>query len=175
MFFLEPLSYFPGLIIRKVINKVKNREMRKFRVTTTPKIKQDIYYPDKNARFSMSLSIFLSSAIYVEECEEMNLCCLRSIFRLPEKKSNLFILPFSFRYYFRSLKKKSNFSSLRSRSILADIFSNLPSFYNKYCFLDSAIISFKDVSASSVNCLVDSTIWIYGFCDVDKYVSKLAQ
>ena len=40
---------------------------------------------------------------------------------------------------------------------------------------DSAIASFKDASASSVNWFVDVTMFKYGFCDVVKYEIKLAQ
>ena len=39
---------------------------------------------------------------------------------------------------------------------------------------DSAIASFKDASASSVNWFVDVTMFKYGFCDVVKYEIKLA-
>jgi len=51
--------------------------------------------------------------------------------------------------------------------------------WSYFCFkkrsLDSAIISFKEASASSVNCFVEPTISRYGFCDVDRYETKLAQ
>ena len=40
---------------------------------------------------------------------------------------------------------------------------------------DSAIASFKDASASSVNWFVDVTIFKYGFCEVVKNETKLAQ
>ena len=47
--------------------------------------------------------------------------------------------------------------------------------YFKNNSFDSAIASFKEVSASSVNWFVDCTIFRYGFCDVVKYEIKLAQ